>query len=395
MLNMKDCLTQIALALVLVALIPSCSRENNIKTTIVSTPQHPPVSVLEPTAIQTVSATPAPSAIPSADLFDRLPFDFNERALSSPDGSLVASTQTLTFVLYDLNGMLLGQYKSTNNRLFNSLWLADSKGILFWQGECGPHAKLPDPILFMDRQGKVRDTGLKGCNPVPSQNGMWVAAEQDDKTSDQTLIEIVSLTGGNPRTLVRDRGIDLLGWQENNVLYDDGAFIYAYPITETHPNKLSSLSPVNTLTQPIFGSSTSPDGEVLSLVLGQKQAVVLAQGKLRDAPPSGLIWTGAHETLDFTSEGEITITDMVSGEIVRHIGSNLQGMPLAVSGSWLAWQRFEDETLHLYNLDSGVDQDLGTCLACGNVMSLGKGDLVLHSVGKPEFYLLDASRLNR
>jgi hypothetical protein len=243
----------------------------------------------------------------------------------------------------------------------------------------------------MDRQGHTRPTGLKGCDPVPSTYGEWLAAEWDDAASGETLIDVVPREGGNTPTLVRGKQVNLLGWQADQVLYYDAGAIYTFSLTGIGRHKILSLPPDEDLAQPIFGSSTSPDGQVLVLFQSQRKSVILAQGKLRAAPPSELIWRGPHDALDLTSDGGLVIVDMVSGAAVRHLGIRIQGVPYAVSDSWLAWPQYGDQTLHLTNLDNGVERNLGDCPACGDVSSLGQGRFLIHALGGSKSFLLDSS----
>jgi hypothetical protein len=105
------------LGLILVIMLPTCG----IRTNPVLTSIPPPVgtlAILTPTQT-THTATPPPatsalSAFPDTSAFERLPFSFQDRALPSPDGHLIATTQTLNLVVYDLQGNLIGHSAAPN-----------------------------------------------------------------------------------------------------------------------------------------------------------------------------------------------------------------------------------------------------------------------------------------
>jgi hypothetical protein len=140
--------------------------------------------------------TPPSAPVATGRIVRALPIPIVDQILPSPDGSLIANNQSTSNVLYDLQGHLLSHIGSQSNLFLYGLWLSDSSGLLTWEGEGGPGAKLPNPIILVDRQGTPRPMGLKGCGPIPSPAGIWIASERDDSTSETTIIEVAMISGG-------------------------------------------------------------------------------------------------------------------------------------------------------------------------------------------------------
>jgi hypothetical protein len=338
--------------------------------------------------------TPPSAPVATGRIVRALPIPIVDQILPSPDGSLIANNQSTSIVLYDLQGHLLAHIGSQSNLFLYGLWLSDSSGLLTWEGECGPGAKLPNPIILVDRQGTPRPTGLKGCDPIPSPDGIWIASERDESNSGPTVIEIVPQAGGSARALVRGPMLNLVALQRDQVVYSAPDGIYTISLTGTNKTKVLPLGPEDDVHQLLFGALRSPDGQVWVLING-RMPILLAQGTIRPAPPDYPIWIGPHEAISLATDNQIMFVDMLTGQVVRETGIHINGSPQAVSGSWFAWTSYTDLAIHLTNFETGADLNLGNELISGDVFSLGNGRFLHHQNGSPINYLIDPSLAGR
>ncbi len=361
-----------------------------------------------PAAARQATPTPEPTAPAAPRAIQRLPVAITGGVLPAPDGSLLVGwtveggVERPTVALYDLEGHVLGRYNSTNGLLLNALWLADSSAFLIWNQILDSSSK-PGPIVVMDREGKIHSTGLAGINPVLSPDGVWLAATRLGVASDKNAVEIVSYAGGAVQTVIQGEDLSFLGWQGDQIVYFARGGIFAIPVRGGSATQLISLQPEDEITQPPDGPTSSPDGQVL-IVLLNHQPSVLARGKLRSlaAGEPGVatlpavasrpgLWAGPHESLGVSSQGELLIIDMLSGAVERRTGLGGVERADAVSWPWLAWRA--DTVLHATNLETKVNLNLGEEPVEGGIFPLGKGQFLLH--GNGESYLIAPSLAGR
>lgn len=308
------------------------------------------------------------------------------RLLPSPDGSLIAveDQEEGIFTLYDLAGDVQGRFEVSQRPMFLR-WAHDSSALFLWMSDRGP-------LTVVERDGTTVDTGLQGIDTALGPDGTWLTGVRFG--IDQDALEVVPRKGGNVRTLVTAKGLRLLGWQGEDIVYFADGGVFAVP-AQGGSAKLLAPAPAGVGFQPLPppAQTTSPDGKVLVLFT-TRNLWTLAGTQLRPVPPEALLsvmidaWTGAHSALGRSPDNDILILDMVSGAVERQTGIRVDGSIEAVSGSWLAWRLAENyNSFRLTNMDTGAQVDLGTSPKAGTIIALGRGRFLLRV--QDEVYLMN------
>jgi hypothetical protein len=262
--------------------------------------------------------------------------------------------------------------------------------------------------MIIDRLGHATQTGLRGGDVALSSDGNFIAAVLPSSGSSDfhrgAAIQVQPRSGDSVTTVATGTQLSLIGWQNGRVVYEDGFILYAVAPTGGQPTWLTETPRQFDMGTPEAGPSRSPDGTVLILRRGHLGYVALVDGHIRDLPAGslsgqdGIFWLGPHQALAIDGEGiaNAVVIDVSRGTIERSSHIRI-GDVRAISGSWVAWLDLSSPlvpTLHLSDLDSGRELNLGTPPLSGRVASMGKGAFLLYGVdpsGQGAVYLARAS----
>ena len=265
-------------------------------------------------------------------------------------------------------------------------WLPDSSAVVVWTrpGE-------PAPVLLLGRRGGTSRTGFDdGDDLAAAPNVRWLA-DTLLAGGDEAGVQVARRSGGPVRTIVRGKGVGVLGWQRDRIVYFDHGAIYSVPPAGGAPRRVAAAPAGEpTLQPPLTGPVSSPDGLVTIVATARQFYYTLVRRRLRPLPSetptgvAGVLWTGPHELLGSLRNGELVILDLVRAAVVRRTGISTTGLVQAVSGHWVA--SLEDDVVHVFDLRTRADLKVGAAPVAGAISSVGNGRFVLHGGGQTYFF---------
>jgi hypothetical protein len=342
------------------------------------------------------TAFPAPTTIPLHVGIQKLAIVANGALSPSPNGTMVADLTSKALKLFSLNGQSLATYTSSTGPYLNAVWLPDSSGLFVWRSPS--NVKDAGAIAIMDTHGHLSPTGLVGIDPASSSDGKWLAATEPGAAAAANSVAVVPRTGGQPRIIAS--AATFLGWQAGRIIYYspvDSSLYTANPADGT--SVFLTHADVGELRPPSEGPATSPDGKVLVVHADSGDRTMLLTGaSLLPYPAAAiaadpLLWVGPHAILGATSDDDMLIVDVITGQVTRDTRIVIDGNIEVISTNWVAWTDIatDPETLHLTNLLTGKDVNLGELPVPGPLLICGSGRFLLY--GAEASYLIDSALL--
>lgn len=342
------------------------------------------------------TALPTPTSIPLHVGIQELPIVANGALSPSPNGSMIMDLTPTTLNLFNLNGRNLATYTSSAGPYLIAVWLADSSGLLVWRSPSD--VKDAGAIAIMDTHGHLSPTGLVGIDPASSSDGKWLAATEPGATFVANSVAVVPRTGGEPRIIAS--AATFLGWQAGRIIYYSSASSNLYAANPADgTSEFLTYTDVGDLRPPAEGPAASPDGKVLVVhAVSGDRTMLLAGASLLPYPATAitadpLLWVGPHAMLGATSDDDMLIVDAISGQVTRDTRITIDGNIEVISANWVAWTDIatDPETLHLTNLLTGKDVNLGELPVPGPLLICGSGRFLLY--GAEASYLIDSALL--